>query len=196
MNWFFWLLIALTSPVLHASTSVLAGPHWWRETAELPSSSPLYSLQGEQAWLTGQAIFSGSVIVPSCLVSMDNAWQSVSLREASTNEVQRNPRLYDTPFTLQFHDCDLINDTGSAAAGSRVKVMFYRMSKGSSVIAEHNDTNFQVVDPQGVVSDGGDYVPGSQLNTIDSSLKYKVRFVHDDNESNKNVTIGVLLSQE
>jgi len=74
--------------------------------------------------------------------------------------------------------------------------MFYRMSKGRSAIAEHNDTNFQVVDSQGTVANGGDYMPGSQLRAIDSSLKYKVRFVHDDNESNKNVTIGVLLSQE
>lgn len=196
MNWCFWLLIALVSPVLHASTSVLAGPHWWRETAELPSSSPPYALQGKQAWFTGQAIFSGAVIVPSCLVSMDNAWQSVSLRETSTTGTQRSSRIYDTPFTLQFHDCDLINATGSAAAGSRVKVKFYRMSKGRSATAEHHDANFQVVDPQGAVFNGGDYIPGSQLSTKESSLKYNVRFAHDNNDSNKNVTVGVLLSQE
>lgn len=198
MNWYLWLLISLFSPVIHASTEVLAGPHWWRDRGELPSSSSLYSLGGGEAWWKGQAFFSGSVIVPSCVISMDNKWQTVSLRDSNDTALDQAGGIDGTKLKLQLHDCDLVNTIGSNATGSRIKLMFYRMSRNDNSDQNLNGVDFKVTDEKGNTSSAGQYIPGSQLYGPDASLNYRLHFVNDDSNSNpKNtVTLGILVHQE
>jgi len=197
MNWSFWAVFVLFSPFVHASTSVIAGPHWWRETAELPSPSPPYSLEGEQSWWRGKAAFSGSVIESACLIEMDNVWQNVVMKKDTVKATGNGTFFFETPFTLKLKDCDMVNSAFSA--GSRVKIMVYGISIPSVKFPKKTDTPVQLIGLNGEIVQVGEFMPPVRIDPALRNLKYTLRFTVDKENIIKkysNATVGILVIQE
>lgn len=190
-------MFVLFTPFVHASTSVIAGPHWWRETAELPSPSPSYSLEGEQSWWRGKASFSGSVIESACLIEMDNVWQNVVMKNDTVKATGNGTVFFDIPFALKLRGCDMVNSAFSA--GSRVKMMVYSISIPSVKFPKKTDTPVQLIGFNGEVVQVGEFMPPVRIDPALRDLKYKLRFTVDKESMIKkysNATVGILVIQE
>ncbi len=193
MNWCFLVIIAMLSPALNAATSVIPGPHWWREKPDRPSPSPPYSITGDEAWWHGKTSFSGTVIEPGCIIKMDNPWQSLSFGPKEIKSVGNN-YYYEMVLTLRLPDCDMKNSLYHS--GSRIKMMFYQ---SPFVYGDSGEVKIQVVGKTGVISDAGEYLPASNLDPVLKQVEYKLRIISDKNtllnKINK-LTLGVLIYQE
>lgn len=136
----------------------------------------------ENVWWHGRATFSGEVIVPACVLAMEDAWQAVDMGETPLREMQK----FASPekrFQIRLRECELAGTGNRVFTGSRVRVIFDGVRDETpdrfSTSGDAKGVALQILDGQGYVARAGEVMPAQVLSGNEQGLDYTLRLVRN-----------------
>ncbi|EBN7971169.1 type 1 fimbrial protein [Salmonella enterica] len=136
----------------------------------------------ENVWWHGRATFSGEVIVPACVLAMEDAWQAIDMGETPLREMQR----FASPekrFQIRLRECELAGTGKRVFTGSRIRVTFDGVRDETpdrfSTSGDAKGVALQILDDQGYIARAGEVMPAQMLSGNEQGLDYTLRLVRN-----------------
>ncbi|HCM1965165.1 TPA: type 1 fimbrial protein [Salmonella enterica subsp. salamae serovar 56:l,v:z39] len=136
----------------------------------------------ENVWWHGRATFSGEVIVPACVLAMEDAWQVIEMGETPLREMQK----FASPekrFQIRLRECELAGTGKRVFTGSRIRVMFDGVRDETpdrfSTFGDAKGVALQILDDQGYIARAGEVMPAQVLSGNEQGLDYTLRLVRN-----------------
>ncbi|EBG4357940.1 type 1 fimbrial protein [Salmonella enterica subsp. enterica] len=137
----------------------------------------------ENVWWEGRATFHGQIIVPACVLAMEDAWQVVELDATPVRDLQTVSAGPEKRFQLRLRDCELAGTGKRVFTGSRVRVTFDGVEGETpdrfSTAGQARGVNLQIVDNQGYTARAGKVMPAQVLEGSEQGLDYTLRVVRN-----------------
>ncbi|EDT6741837.1 type 1 fimbrial protein [Salmonella enterica subsp. enterica] len=137
----------------------------------------------ENVWWEGRASFHGQVIVPACVLAMEDAWQVVDMGGTPVRDLQNAYAGPEKRFQLRLRDCELAGTGKKVFTGSRIRVTFDGVEGDTpdkfSTVGLAQGVNLQIVDGQGYTARAGKVMPAQLLEGNEQGLDYTLRVVRN-----------------
>lgn len=148
------------------------------------SGVTLLEYQGDDnVWWEGKASFRGQVIVPACVLVMEDANQVVEMGGIPVRDLQNTSSGPEKRFQLRLHDCELAGTGKKVYTNSRVQITFNgavgETPDKFSTVGQARGVNLQIVDGQGYVARAGKAMPAQFLEGNEQGLDYILRVVRN-----------------
>lgn len=177
------------------ASSIDNPPHWSRNNELHPLPSTRYSLQGLQSWWHGHASFKGTVLVPSCLIKMDNSWQLVT---TARQKIPSHNDQYEASLKMMLEDCDINNYSKHINSGAVVNI----------IVESNENTEKYVLTNKQPLIDYSNIYPEVKYNPYKKSIDenynsipigYLLKFTEINHKSNSKqsiYTLGITIIHE
>lgn len=148
----------------------------------LGSSSP-DSWHAGDAFLSGQASFSGQVISATCSLAMEDRFQSIDMGTTPIRDLQGTSQGTEKDFYLRLVNCDLGSRGGKFFTGYNIRLTFDGLRgkepEGFYLSGKERGVSLQIRDSQGNFAVPGKVMPPQVLKGNDPGLKYHLRLVRN-----------------
>ncbi|EBG3215777.1 type 1 fimbrial protein [Salmonella enterica subsp. enterica] len=137
----------------------------------------------DNVWWEGRTSFRGQVIVPACVLAMEDAWQVVEMGAIPVRDLQSTSSGPEKHFQLRLRDCELAGKGKKVYTSSRVRVTFDGVVGETpdkfSTAGQARGVDLQIADGQGYTARAGKVMPALLLEGNEQSLDYTLRVVRN-----------------
>ncbi|EGT0664413.1 type 1 fimbrial protein [Salmonella enterica] len=128
----------------------------------------------------GRVSMNGSIIDTACSIDLDSQYQDIDMMPVPVDQVVRDGRGPEVPFTIRLVDCSLAHWHSGPQNWSSLRVTFDGATIGSGlfwVAGEARGVGLQIVDANGVAAVPGSAMPPRILQPGSMDLVYTLRLM-------------------